>query len=350
MPVEAAQRMWTRASGREVPAAERFDWFTETVSTDLLPVEIRTDRASDFHAEIGSVELGALTVSTLEFSPVWSRRTPAHIRQGDPEQYQLALVQGNAMKACQLGRDSGPVVDGFLVTHTSAPLACDTDRTGGPVRAIVLHIPRSELPLRAGRADHLVARRLPRTGLGAVMADFLTSLCDNGPDCRSEELPALGRAALDMATAYLAEQLGILEGTGPEVRARALLERAKVFIERNLDDPDLTPQAVADHHHISLRGLYALFGDEPEGVAALIRTRRLERCRADLARPELRALPIQAIAARWGLSNATVFGRAFRQAYGLTPGEYRRLALGSGSARVVERFCTLRRPSLLERA
>ncbi|WP_257584172.1 helix-turn-helix domain-containing protein [Streptomyces sp. TLI_146] len=325
---------------------ERFDWFTETVSTDLLPVEIKTDRASDFHADIGAVDLGALTVSTLEFSPVWSRRTPAHIRRGDPEQYQLTLLQNNAMKACQLGRDSGLIVDGFIVTNTSVPLECETDRDGGPVRAIVLQIPRSELPLGAGRADRLVARRLPRTGLGAVMADFLTSLRDNGADCRSEERLALGRVALDLATAYLAEQLGALEGTSPEIRARALLERVKVFIERNLGDLDLTPQAVADHHHISLRGLYALFGDE--GVAAFIRTRRLERCRADLARPELRAMPIQAIAVRWGLSNATVFGRAFRQAYGLTPGEYRRLVLGSGFARAVERSCTLRRPLPLE--
>jgi AraC-like DNA-binding protein len=315
-----------------------------------MPVAINTDRAADFHADLGAIELGALTVSTLEFSPVWSRRTPAHIRRGDPEQYQLALIQGNAMKACQLGRDSGLVVDGFIVTNTSAPLECDTDRDGGPIRATVLQIPRSELPLRAGRADHLVARRLPRTGLGAVMADFLTSLRANGPDCRSEELSALGRAALDIATAYLAEQLGTIEATAPEIRTRALLERAKVFIERNLGDPDLTPRAVADHHNISLRGLYALFGDEPEGVAALIRTRRLERCRADLARPELCALAVQTIAARWGFSNATVFGRAFRQAYGLTPGEYRRHALGSGSARGVEGSCTLRRPSPAGRA
>ncbi|MFF1478506.1 helix-turn-helix domain-containing protein [Streptomyces sp. NPDC058301] len=331
-------------------AADRFEWFTETVSTDVMPVAINTDRAGDFHAGVGAIELGALTVSTLEFSPVWSRRTPAHIRRGDPEQYQLALIQGNAMKACQLGRDSGLVVDGFIVTNTSAPLECDTDRDGGPIHAIVLQIPRSELPLRAGRADHLVARRLPRTGLGAVMADFLTSLRDNGPDCRNEELPALGRLALDLATAYLAEQLGTVGATPPEIRTRALLERSKVFIERNLGDPDLTPRAVADHHNISLRGLYALFRDEPEGVAALIRTRRLERCRADLARPELRALPVQAIAARWGLSNATVFGRAFRQAYGLSPGEYRRHVLGSGSARVVERSCTLQRPSPTGRA
>ncbi|MFC0842433.1 helix-turn-helix domain-containing protein [Streptomyces noboritoensis] len=348
--MSARSRTWTRASGREVPVAERFDWFTETVCTDLLPVEIKTDRAHDFHADIGAVELGALTVSTLEFSPVWSRRTPAHIRRGDPEQYQLALIEDNAMKARQLSRDSGLVVDGFIVSNTSAPLECDTDREGGPIRVIVLQIPRSELPLPARRVDHLVARRLPRTGLGAVMADFLTSLRDNGPDCRSEELPALGRVALEVATAYLAEQLGTLECTAPEIRARALLERAKVFIERNLGDPELTPRAVADHHNISLRGLYALFGDEPEGVAALIRTRRLERCRADLARRELSALSVQLVAARWGFSNATVFGRAFRQAYGLTPGEYRSHALGPGSAREVERSCTLRRPRETVRA
>ncbi|WP_405882626.1 MULTISPECIES: helix-turn-helix domain-containing protein [unclassified Streptomyces] len=74
---------------------------------------------------------------------------------------------------------------------------------------------------------------------------------------------------------------------------------------------------------ISLRSLYALFEGRPESVAASIRQRRLERCRADLADPELRKESVQAIAARRGFTSATVFSRTFRAAYGTTPTEYR---------------------------
>jgi len=66
---------------------------------------------------------------------------------------------------------------------------------------------------------------------------------------------------------------------------------------------------------------------EPEGVAATIRRRRLERCRADLARPDLRQQLIQTIAARWGFTSTTAFSRTFRTAYDITPRDYRADAL-----------------------
>jgi AraC-like DNA-binding protein len=40
----------------------------------------------------------------------------------------------------------------------------------------------------------------------------------------------------------------------------------------------------------------------------------------------LRAEPVSAIAARWGLTSAASFSRAFRVAYGVSPVEYRRSA------------------------
>jgi hypothetical protein len=51
----------------------------------------------------------------------------------------------------------------------------------------------------------------------------------------------------------------------------------------------------------------------------------LERCRRDLLDPSLGDVPVSAIAARWGLTNAAHFSRAFRAAYGASPVEYRRL-------------------------
>jgi AraC-like DNA-binding protein len=64
-------------------------------------------------------------------------------------------------------------------------------------------------------------------------------------------------------------------------------------------------------------------------VADWIRRRRLERCRRDLLDPALRAEPVAAVAARWGLTNPAHFGRLFRDAYGVPPSAYRTINGGS---------------------
>ncbi|WP_394816467.1 helix-turn-helix transcriptional regulator [Streptomyces lancefieldiae] len=87
----------------------------------------------------------------------------------------------------------------------------------------------------------------------------------------------------------------------------------------------MTPQAIADAHHISLRHLQRLLAKNDTSPAVWIRHRRLERCRLDLANPQLNARPIQAIAARCGFSNPTHFSCLFRTAYGVSPQNYRKL-------------------------
>ncbi|MEE1743365.1 helix-turn-helix domain-containing protein [Streptomyces sp. JV184] len=102
-----------------------------------------------------------------------------------------------------------------------------------------------------------------------------------------------------------------------------LRAQINAFITHHLGIPELRPAAIATHHHISLRALHTLFQQEPATVAATIRHKRLERCRADLADPRMCDQPIAAIAARWGLLIPAEFSQAFRAAYGVSPGEYR---------------------------
>jgi AraC-like DNA-binding protein len=80
-----------------------------------------------------------------------------------------------------------------------------------------------------------------------------------------------------------------------------------------------------------VRYLYRLFEAQGTTVAAWIRHRRLERCRADLTDPALRAAPVSAVAARWGLPDSAHFSRLFRRTYGLPPAEYRRACLAPGT-------------------
>lgn len=303
------------------PSADMFEWFCDAVSNHVMPVSLSASHPSGFHADMADLELGSVRLSALTFSPVVSRRTSAHVRKGDPEQFQLALVTRGAFRITQRGHESVAAGD-LVLTDTSRPsegASVEEQSTVG-----ILQVPRSILPLRHDKMEGLLGQRIRGDrGTGAILGGFLSTLLAKGPSCQPSELASMGSIALDLATACLAQQLGTPDAAPAEARAQEMFQRATRFIENNLGDPDLTPQAVADRCNISLRSLYSLFTDHPVGVAAYIRQGRLERARADLGRPESSSHPIQTIAARWGFSSGTVFSRSFRGAYGMTPSEYR---------------------------
>ncbi|MFG2234607.1 helix-turn-helix domain-containing protein [Streptomyces sp. NPDC048723] len=97
------------------------------------------------------------------------------------------------------------------------------------------------------------------------------------------------------------------------------------YARTHLGDHDLTPERIADHHHISRRCLYNTLSRKGICLGSWIRTQRLERCRDELAAPAAHHRPISAIAWRWGFPNAAPFSRTFKHAYGLTPSDGRAL-------------------------
>jgi AraC-like DNA-binding protein len=187
------------------------------------------------------------------------------------------------------------------------------------------------LPVRREEVARLTGVRIAGDeATGALASSFARQLVghlDEGDAHRAR----LGTAVLDLLAVALASRLDGPEQLPPDSRRRGLLLEIRAFIEQNLDDPDLTPRTVAEAHYVSIRYLHKLFETQETTVAEWIRHRRLERCRRDLLDPALRAFPVNAIAARWGLLNAAHFSRAFRAAYGAAPGEYRRCVTPAGS-------------------
>ena len=59
-------------------------------------------------------------------------------------------------------------------------------------------------------------------------------------------------------------------------------------------------------------------------VSAWIRSRRLERCRRELADELFADRPVSAIAARWGFLDASHFSRLFRSTFGEAPTDFRK--------------------------
>lgn len=324
--------MWSVISSAAVPAADRFDWFSDVVAQQLVSTSIRSEHAGDFQAEAAVLDLGCVQVSQFGYAPLRARRTAAHVRSSDPEQYQLGLVTSGSMWIAQNRHDSGPFSGDLVLWDTSHPFESGVPGTE-PVRAVILSLPRTALPLRPDRVDRVLAERIPADrGMGAILAQYMRSLAAHGEECAPAELEQLGSVALDLAGACLAGRIGAEDELSEESRTRALLTRIDTFIGHNLGDPELSPSVVADRHSMSLRRLQLLFRERGESVAATIRRRRLERCREDLADPGQPAVPVHTVALRWGFTNASVFSRLFRDTYGASPSEFRRAVAEEAAA------------------
>ncbi|MGW4033133.1 AraC family transcriptional regulator [Streptomyces sp. NPDC004838] len=307
-----------------MPTRDRFECWRAAVCASHAPLDIWTDDAGDYRATHRLLDLGPVTISEFDSPPIKSRRTPRHIRQCDPELYFLAVVLTGAA-ALDMGRHQGSGEAGDLLLYSMSHAHRGQLGPGTQTTMVEVMFPRAAI-WQASEVDGLLATPLPaRTGLGALLADLLVRLTKDPALHSPSAAPYLGRAVLDLTTAFLTHLSR--PNTPPEAHPEALALAVRAFIRRRLGDPNLTPTVIAAAHHVSLRTLQRCF--EPYGttVSAVIREARLDKARHDLADPGLAATPIHAIATAWGFKRASEFSRVFRSRYGQPPSEYRSSAL-----------------------
>ncbi|MFH8614249.1 helix-turn-helix domain-containing protein [Streptomyces sp. NPDC017979] len=316
-----------------MPVADRGDRWHDVIASTVAPTRLAIEDAATFRARADTLHMGGLTASWFSHTTLRSWRTPALIRRSDPGHYCLALMQKGSMWVTQRRNEAEFGAGEAVLFDSSHPLVAGTGLRHRGAEVLILSLPRQTLVLPQNGLDRLIATPLDaRRGMGAVLTRFVASLAEEADACTGPELQRLGGMAVELATAYLAQRIGAFEALPARSRAGVLRERIDAFIDGSLGDADLSPRTVAEHHGISLRSLYALFEPRGEGVAASIRRRRLELCRADLARPALRHRPIHAIAAHRGFGNAEVFSRAFKAAYGIGPRAFRQQAQRAAGA------------------
>ncbi|MFE3599433.1 helix-turn-helix domain-containing protein [Streptomyces sp. NPDC059096] len=321
----------------DLPAEDRFEAWTERMGRTHAPLDLSSDHTADYHAHQRVIALGEVVVWPATFDSLVFHRTPKLVRRSDPELYHLSLlVQGAA----------GATWDGREATYRNSDIHINSSsrsykiRTGSaPVTMVGVEIPRALVALPARRADQAVGRPVSgREGVGALLSQFLSQFASDTASFQAQNASLLGTVVADLVTAVFAHMLDADLLMPPETHDRTLVLRIKAFVRRHLGDPELTPAQIAAAHHISRSHLYRLFQSEGLGVGAYIRDQRLAYARRDLTDPALRALPIHAVAARWGFCRPADFTRAFRALYGVPPSELRR----SGAAGDADRAGTPR--------
>ena len=192
-------------------------------------------------------------------------------------------------------------------------------------RALLIRIPRSHLTPR-------LLAPLPDTlelvsgdfSFAAIFADLLGSLPPKLGRLSVEQFRAIEATIAEfVATSLLSEGDAKMLG-GVTGRRAGVLHRVAQTIERRLAEPELSLTDVAAANGMSVRNLQKLFETFEKTFSTYVRSRRLERCRDDLASPLLGQLSISEICYRWGFTDPAYFSRTFRDEFGVSPREFRR--------------------------
>ncbi|MFD5088103.1 AraC family transcriptional regulator [Kitasatospora sp. NPDC058406] len=316
----------------DLPPADRFECWRALMSETHAPMDMWSDHAADFWVNQRTIALGEITVYPLECQPLTFRRTRKLIGRSDPDALHISLVKRGSGVVTQ-GRDSVARKEfEYHTTDTSLPFVSALQE---PFKIIGVEVPKALLPLPAGTARRIVGRNISaRGGMGALLATFLDQVTRESHSYQPADAPRLSTVLTDLVAALFAGVLDADRSLTPETRQRTLALRIMAFVRNNADDPQLDIRAIAAAHHISVSYLHRLFQREGNGatVASFLQHERLARARQDLADPAHRGVPVHVIAARRGFSHASAFGRAFREAYGVPPGAFRRQSPASDAA------------------
>ncbi|MEU8288749.1 helix-turn-helix domain-containing protein [Micromonospora sp. NPDC048905] len=309
--------------------ADRFEFWHALVAQETAPAHISSAQLDNFVAYAQAIDLGPIRLTSLRYPSLDSTRPAQLVRRAEADVYQLALpLTGRNVLTQDRNESAFEAGNHFTLLDTARPHVARHSADGpGLAATITVQIPHAALPFAPDLLRRLLAMTMPsHLGVGGLLANHLRSVAAQPEQYGQADAEVLGRVALDLLTAMLAQHLDV-EGTlSPEARHTALRARVVDFIDRHLGSAELSPRSVAAAHHISLRSLHRLFEGETTTAAELIRVKRLEQCRRDLGNPLHLRQPVQAIAARWGFADKAHFSRLFRARFGLSPQAYRAAA------------------------
>jgi acetamidase/formamidase/AraC-like DNA-binding protein len=277
---------------------------------------------------------GSFTAARLAAPPQIILATPAQ----KPAMRWLAMPLEGDMHLAQNDRRSKLAPDDVVFGDPSAftPLVIHTHS-----QLLFLGLP--DAALRTRMLDSVSPRhaRLPPNAVGTrVLAGLLRTVAETMDDMQEEMARPLETTLLDM----LAQMLTAANDSAPDGAAGGALrqgtartlQRIRGAIEQRLGDPTFTIADVAAAEGTSVRYVQKLFERNGENFLHFLRMRRLERAREDLTDPAHSHLSISDICFRWGFNDAAHFSRAFHDAFGVSPRNFRRAATAEMADRILQ--------------
>jgi len=262
-------------------------------------------------------------------SGILFRRTPADIRRNKVGVRVIWFVRSGSLKIVRSQQTCTVKAGQCAILDSSTPFLAKAQADEGdifeaveavvPARLFLTHLPAA---VEFGSSFDLPV------GEQQVILKLLHLLFEDGETISRRASEHLAGAFLETISDYI----GTLAGM-PTPRLRLFDKRLadiESYIMRNLTDPELCYDMVAQRCGISPRYLCHVLKANNTSFSELVWMQRLPKAREWLASAQLRAFPIHEIAFMAGFKSAAHFSRMFKATYGITPKEYRSHALESG--------------------
>ncbi|GIE83070.1 AraC family transcriptional regulator [Actinoplanes philippinensis] len=296
-------------STRDAVPARQFGHWREMICQAFLALTPESDLRDGFDAGVTQWPLGTLSIARITAQRQRVERTESDLAAGSPPGFYANLQLAGVSTMRQAGRFTVLRPGDVAVVDTGEPF---TFEFGGDFRQLSFFVPRALLTAQV-TGPIATATRIPTTaGAGAALRHLLTALPAGVPRLAPHAAGVLAVALSESPAAAAPRR-------APRSHARAVAD-----IEEHLADDDLSPSATARRLDISVRSLHALFAGSDLSYAATVRRLRLDRAVRDLRDPARAHLRVADIAADAGFADVAAFHRAFRRAFGATPGQLRR--------------------------
>jgi AraC-like DNA-binding protein len=318
-PLKGADVPLMSFSTASVPASQRIDYWhsgvlrlldTAPLLQDGMAFDARLTRLAGCHAELvehaGSGQL--------------AQRDTARCRADERDDISLNFMVVSASTHMVHGGTKLALRPGDIVINDSA-VATELKRQKH--RAISLFIPRALVGTICADPGRLAGRLLRSDGVAGLLRAHMRATMDHAAQLQPQQHNLAMEMAVQLALAALSE-IGDMT-----VDARRLdqgfYHAARLYIAQSCTNMALNPLAIAAQLGCSRAALYRAFAAHGQRIAACIWSARLAHARRMLDARQYQHLLISEIAFRSGFSDHAVFDRMFKRAYGVPPGELRRM-------------------------
>jgi AraC-like DNA-binding protein len=292
-----------------------FEYWHQVTCRNFSTTEYRRPLSGPFKGRITARSFGALAVSdvTSSFadSDVEVTRGAAEIRKDPRDHFTLYFVRSGESGIDQDGRTARIRAGDFVIYDQAQPF---TLHLRGYCRGIVMTIPRPLLVSRLPMSHRLTARAIGGSSrLGALTAAVICEMAEFDEPIEENVANRVSASALDILATTLETELTSAVDRGDGRR----LDQVKRYLLNNLDNAEMTVDAISAANHFAPRTLHRLFSVEGTTPIRWLWQQRLTASYRALAEGQIRQVTDAALS--FGFADVSHFSRAFKKKFGCSP-------------------------------